>query len=317
MNMPAILVGGLAAVGYLAAAAVFEVAALPAAAQEIQTAEDQKQLEAWRKLSDEESLVAGARNVAALGFAVHNYAADHEGKLPPIAVPNAVLPFEKRLSGLVLLLPYIGQRPDYISDEDWPRHRQLYGVDQTTIEQARQLAGKIDLTKAWDAAENLEAARTVLSVFLAPKSGPMRDKNGFAVSHFAFVRGFHGADNGAYTEDGVAVSDIVDGTSQTIGIGQIRHDLGPWTAAGSSTSRSMYTPADETLRPRFGGSFRQGFLVNFVDAAPYFLVTETIPEDDLRELTTRDNRQVSPDGYRYRPLDDEDRQRLMDYLKAN
>ena len=45
MNMPAILVGGLAAVGYLASAAVFEVAALPAAAQEIQPAEDQKQLD--------------------------------------------------------------------------------------------------------------------------------------------------------------------------------------------------------------------------------------------------------------------------------
>jgi hypothetical protein len=311
------LVRGLAAFGYLAAAAVLDIAGLPAAAQEIQTAEDQKQIEAWRKLSDEDALVVGARNVAALGFAVHNYAADHEGKLPPIAAPNAELPFEKRLSGLVLLLPYIGQRPDYISDEDWPRHRKLYGLDQATIEQARQLADKIDLKKAWDSPENLEAARTVFPVFLVPKSGPMRDKNGFGVSHFAFVRGFHGVDNGAYTEDGVAVSDIVDGTSQTIGIGQINSALGPWIAAGSSTSRSMYMPADETPEPRFGGSFRQGFLVNFVDAAPYFLATETIREDDLRELTTRDNRRVAPNGHRYRPLDDEDRLRLMENLRAN
>lgn len=315
MNLRTILVGGAAAVCFLACAAVFDFPLLRSAAQEIQTAEDQKQLDAWRKLSDEEALVAGARNVAALGFAVHNYAAAHEGRLPPIAVPNAELPFEKRLSGLVLLLPYIGERPDYVSDENLPSHRKFHDVDQATMQQAKQLYRKIDLKKAWDAPENLEAARTVLSVFLAPKSAPIRDKNGFAVSHFAFVRGFHGADNGAYTEEGIAFSEIVDGTSQTIGIGQIRTQLGPWTAAGSSTSRYVYLPADETAQPRFGGPFSQGMLVSFVDAAPYFLLTETIAEDDLRQLTTRDDREVAPSGFRYQPLDEEDRQRLMEYLK--
>lgn len=312
-----ILVGPVAAACFLACCVVLHLLSLPAAAQEIQTAEDQKQLEAWRKLSDEEALVAGTRNVAALGFAVHNYAAANQGKLPPIAVPNAELPFEKRLSGLVLLLPYIGERPDYISDGELPGHRKIHSVDQATMEQAKQLYKNIDLEKAWDAPENLEAARTVFSVFLAPKSGPMRDKNGFAVSHFAFVRGFHGADNGAYNEEGVALSDIVDGTSQTIGIGQIRSELGPWIAAGGSTSRYMYLPNDETTQPRFGGPFGQGWLVTFVDASPCFLATERIPEGDLRRLTTRDDRDVAPIGYRYRPLDDEDRQRLMEYLKPN
>ena len=57
MNLRAILVGGVAAVGNLTGSAVFEVTVVPAAAQEIQTAEDQKQLEAWRKLSDEASSV--------------------------------------------------------------------------------------------------------------------------------------------------------------------------------------------------------------------------------------------------------------------
>lgn len=113
------------------------------------------------------------------------------------------------------------------------------------------------------------------------------------------------------------LADIVDGTSQTIGIGQIRSELGPWTAAGSSTSRYMYLPADETNEPRFGGPFSQGFLVNFVDAAPNFLLTETIAEVDLRQLTGRADREVAPNGYRYQPLDEEDRQRLMEYLKPN
>ncbi|HTM55392.1 MAG TPA: hypothetical protein VL175_15285 [Pirellulales bacterium] len=317
MNLRGFFVGGVSAVCFLVFAAGLDFSARFAAAEEAQTGEDQKLLDAWRKLSDEEALVAGARNTAALGFAVHSYAADHDGKLPPIAVPNPGLPFERRLSGLVLLLPYIGQRPDYVSDEDLELHRKIHGVTQDVIHQAMQLYRKIDLKKSWDAPENLEAARTVFPVFLAPKSAPLREKNGFAVSHFAFVRGFHGVDDGAYTEEAVAISDIADGTSATLGIGQIHTDLGPWIAAGTSTARYVYKPDDENAEPSFGGPFSQGWLVSFVDASPYFLDAQELTSDSLRQLTTRDSRQLSPDGYRYRPLDDEDRHRLMEYLKPN
>lgn len=316
MNLRGFFVGGVSAVCFLVIAAGVGFSARCAAAAETQAAEDQKLLDAWRKLSDEEALVAGARNAAALGFAVHNYAADHDGKLPPIAVPNSELPFEKRLSGLVLLLPYIGQRREDLSDERWDYRRKASGVTPDVIRQAMQLYGKIDLKKAWDAPENLEAARTVFPVFLAPKSGPLRDKNGFAVSHFAFVRGFHGVDDGAYTEEGVAFSDIVDGTVKTLGIGQIKTELGPWIAAGLSTARYVYKPDDENAEPSFGGPFSEGWLVSFVDGSPYFLLAPELTSDGLRQLTTRGSSQPAPDGYRYQPLDDDDRHKMMEFLNS-
>jgi hypothetical protein len=287
------------------------------AAQEVQMPEDQGRLDAWRKMSEEVATVAAARNLAALGFAVHNYADANGGKIPPIAVPNPALPFEKRLSGLVLLLPYIGQRPSYVSDEDWPRHRKLYGVDEAVIRQAKRAYQKIDLAKAWDDPINLGVARTVLPVFLAPKSAAMRDEQGFAVSHFAFVRGFGGVDDGAYTEKGVAITEIVDGTSATMGIGQIATNLGPWLAAGSSTSRYVFAPQDKTNQAGFSGPYRQGWLVGFVDAAPYFLATENILPRELHPLVTRAGGEVVDRAWLYRPLDPNDRERLMLYLKGN
>jgi len=284
-------------------------------AQEIQTPEDQKVLDAWHKLSDKEAIIVGARNLAALGFAVHNYADVHDGRTPPVAVPNPNVPFEKRLSGLVLLLPYIGQRPRYVSDEDWPLHRQRYGVDQAVVKQIQRVHKKIDLKKAWDDPANEEAAREVLPIFLVPKSAPMRDHYGYAVSHFALVRGFGGVDNGGFDEQGVALSDVVDGTVDTIGFGQIRTQLGPWLAAGSSTSRYVYFRPDEPRFPTLAGPWGQGYLVGLLDASPAFLVTETIPEAELRRFVGRADREPVERAFLYRPLDEQDLEQLMKHLR--
>ncbi len=59
----------------------------------------------WRTLNDAEKDRITKRHLHALIFAVHCYADANEGLLPPAAVPNPDLPADKRLSGLVLLLP--------------------------------------------------------------------------------------------------------------------------------------------------------------------------------------------------------------------
>ena len=53
-------------------------------------------LQQWESLSDEEADAITVRRLRALAVAVHLYADEHDGQLPPPAVPNAALPPEKR-----------------------------------------------------------------------------------------------------------------------------------------------------------------------------------------------------------------------------
>jgi len=225
----------------------------------------------------------------------HLYADEHNGVLPPPALPNPDLPPEKRLSGLVLLLPYLGQRPSYAkpTDEWWKEWRL---ADEVT-NAAQQLYQSIDLTKAWDDPVNLKAARTIVPVFLAPGAAPFRDERGYAASHFAFVRGYEGEENGAFPLEGkVGIPDIRDGTSNTLGLGQIHSHFGPWIAAGPSTSRHVYDPSADSEAPSFGSPHVGGGYFANCDAYTYFLDMAKTDPKTLRYITER------ADGH---PIDNE------------
>jgi hypothetical protein len=202
---------------------------------------------------------------------VHKYW-ETTNSFPPAVVSNKKLPPEKRLSGLVLLLPYL--------DREW------FGEDVSKA--AQQLINGMDLDKAWDDPVNLKAAKTVVPAFLAPRSGSFRDENGFAVSHFAFVRGAQDVDNGIFTDNGgIPVEDITDGTVDTFAIGQINKHLGPWTAAGPSTSRHTYDSqhaGDET--PTFGSNWPGGYFIAMGDSSVGFL-SDPCPAEFLFAHTTR------------------------------
>ncbi len=173
--------------------------------------------------------------------AMHKYH-DAHASLPPAVVPNPALPPERRLSGFVLLLPFL-DATDFPNDgNEGPRF-----FDRELSAMAKTLHETIDIQKAWDDPVNLKAARTVVPAFLAP-GNPFRDKNGYAVSHFAFVRGAVGKDDGAFNDTvGVtfvnAAEVIADGSVNTLALGQINDELGPWTAAGFSTGRHAYHPS--------------------------------------------------------------------------
>lgn len=211
------------------------------------------------------------RHLHGLVVAVHNYS-DTTNSLPPAVVSNDRLPPEKRLSGLVLLLPYL--------DKEW------FGEDVSKA--AQELINGMDLEKAWDDPVNLKAAKTVVSAFLAPRSGPFRDENGFAVSHFAFVRGAQGVDNGIFTDNGgIPVESISDGTVDTFAIGQINKHLGPWTAAGPSTSRHTYDSQHSTDETRtFGSNWPGGYFIAMADSSVGFLNGQC-PANYLYAHTTR------------------------------
>lgn len=182
----------------------------------------------WKALSPEQRDQLTQKNITAVMGAVHKYVDDHKGMLPPAAVPNDSLPPEKRLSGFVLLLPYLN---------------------------AKAIYDQIDQTKAWDDPANATAAKSIVPEFLCPDESVVVDAKGLAVSHFAFIRGSKQRDNGMFPLTGntaLAIPDINDGTSATLAMGQIHSDFGPWIAAGAPTARFIDPPSENSKTPGFG-----------------------------------------------------------------
>src|SRR5262249_45205124 len=121
----------------------------------------------------------------------------------------------------------------------------------------RKLFEMIDLKKAWDDPANAKAARTLVEEFVTPSGAPLRDRQGFAVTHFALVRGSLANEQGLFPLDqpkGRHSFDVSDGLSLTVAIGQVHADLGPWIAAGPATARRVAHPTVAN-EPTFGSQF--------------------------------------------------------------
>lgn len=248
----------------------------------------------WKYLSDEEADRITVRHLKALALACHVYAEEHNGQLPPPAIPNPALPPEKRLSGLVLLLPYLGKRPSYIDPKEkaWDQ----WGLADVRTQEA--VYNAIHLDKAWDDPANRNFLRTVLPPFVSPRGGPLLNEDGYAVSHFAFVRGALGNEDGAHPEGGKVVfirptedwpkdKVLADGSVNILGLGQIHSDFGPWLAAGPSTSRYVYHPSETPKAPTFGSLHEGACYFATCDAAIHFLDMAGTDPMTLRYLSGR------------------------------
>lgn len=224
--------------------------------------------EMWGTLSEADRNAINKRHVRAIVLAVHAYIDANQGFLPPAAVPNPQLPPEKRLSGLVLLLPYLGVRPSYIAEDD-PAWNEWHADHQA----AQEIYKRIDLTKAWDDPANAQAAKMIVTEFLSPDGAAVRDRQGRAVTHFAFVRGSRGRDNGMFplnTDIRLAIPDVMDGTINTLAIGQTHADPGPWIAAGPSTARFIDHPSVRQPGAGFGSRHAGAAWFANGDGATYF-----------------------------------------------
>lgn len=248
----------------------------------------------WKKLSADKVDEITLRNLRRIMWATHVYADANDGKLPPAAVPNKDLPPEKRLSGLVLLLPHLGVAPSYLDENDqtWKKWK----ADNVA---AKKLFASINLKKAWDDPDNENAARTLVSSFLAPSSAVLHDEEGNAVSHFAFLRGGARADNkpfdnGAFPMQGkkthLTFAEILDGTVATLAVGQIQNELGPWIAAGPSTARHLFHPAAEAKLPTFGSEHEGAAYFAYLDGSVYFFDMAAIDREQFGFLAGRNDR---------------------------
>lgn len=234
----------------------------------------------WNELDQAERDKIALRNLHGLVRAIHKYH-DVHGTFPPTEVPNSELPPEKRLSGFVLLLPYLGEATYLWQGEDGPRV-----FDRLSAESAKDLYRSIDLTKAWDDPVNLRVARTLVPALLLPGVNTLRDPDGLALTHVAFVRGYNGKDNGAFTSEPRRISEITDGTVNTLAIGQVNQRFGPWIAAGDATSRFLYSGEITDDKVTFGGSNDFGcFFVN-CDSGPYFLDLSRTSAEAVGALST-------------------------------
>jgi hypothetical protein len=240
----------------------------------------------WDELTDEQAGQITLRNMRGLVRAMHMYN-DAHGSLPPAVVPNPELQPEKRLSGFVLLLPFL-DATDFVRDgKDGPRF-----FDPELSSMAASLYKTIDLKKAWDDPVNQKAARRIIPAFLAPLNGPFRDKSGNAVTHFAFVRGANGKDDGAFNDTvGItflnAEKTISDGTVNTLALGQIDNELGPWIAAGFSSARHAYHKSDAITAPTFGSRYDGGCYFVNCDSYAYFLDIDNTGAKNIHALATR------------------------------
>ncbi|WP_197169417.1 DUF1559 family PulG-like putative transporter [Novipirellula galeiformis] len=242
----------------------------------------------WAQLDEEEMGEITRNHLRGLVRAMHKYH-DEKGSLPPAVIPNEELPPEKRLSGFVLLLPYLDAR-DFSSGGELGNRF----FDDEIARAAKTLYDSIDRSKAWDDPANLEAARSVVPAFLAPGIKPIRSEDGYALAHFAFVRGALGKDNGAFTNAaGITIKDITDGTDSTLALGQVDTALGPWIAAGPATSRHVYHPSVENDALSFGGPYKGGAYFVNVDSFAYFLNTLKTKPEDYHALATRSGREIN------------------------
>lgn len=257
--------------------------------QSVGTAADPELPTEWAQLTDEEMGEITRNHLQGLVRAMHKYH-DEKGSLPPAVIPNEDLPPEKRLSGFVLLLPYLDAR-DFssgVEPGDW-------FFDDKVVRAAKTLYGSIDQSKAWDDPANLQAARTIVPAFLAPGIKPIRSEDGYALSHFAFVRGALGKDNGAFTDEtGITFKDVTDGTSSTLALGQVDTALGPWIAAGTATSRYVYHPSLESDAPSFSGRHEGGGYFANIDSFAYFLDLRKTNPEDFHALATKSGKELVP-----------------------
>jgi hypothetical protein len=250
------------------------------------TSSDERLEQRWKPLKNVEAANIARQHIQGLIRAIHAYQTDH-GTLPPAVVPNPKLAAGKRLSGLVLLLPYLDARLDY------DKKPTLY-FDPIDVKLAKEVFESIDLKKAWDDPVNLKAAKTIIPAFLSPHSGKFRDEKGYGVTHFAFVQGSENGLDGAFPGDaGLKIADIEDGTVNTLALGQVINDLGPWIAEGLATARQAHAPTDK--HPGAFGSLyhKNGCYMAFCDASARFMIFDEKTNAVLQWLAARNDGELA------------------------
>jgi len=195
--------------------------------------------------------------------------------VPAGTVVRPELPPDRRLSWVAPLLPTFNQsRQDTVT-----------------------LFGQLDLTRPWDEGPNAAAGRAPLRLLVSYAAPPATPPGDPAVTQFVGVGGV-GADApalplgadlvadpraGCFRYDGpTPFAAIADGLSQTILLGEVSTDLGPWLRGGPATVRPL--EVGPAARPaigvggQFGGNHLAGGIFGMADHGVRVLTARTDPQ---------------------------------------
>jgi predicted Zn finger-like uncharacterized protein len=190
----------------------------------------------FRVEDSKQRLVVG-NNLHMMGLAFHNYAQEHDGKLPEAVPPDTDMlrmlrRSQTRLSWRVALLPYLEQ------DTLWKQFQQ---------------------DEPWDSPHNKALLTAMPRVFAHPKHP---EENAKGLTYFRVFTG-----KGTLFPEGYAIysiGNIPDGTSNTIFVVEAAEPV-PWT----KPEELAYDP-DKPL-PKIGGHFRGGTFVLLGDGSSRIL----------------------------------------------
>lgn len=185
-------------------------------------------------------------NLKQIGLAFHNYHDQHGSFPPPYVADASGTPL---YSWRVLILPYLEQVAAY------------EGFDKSA---------------SWDSPQNAVVAGTTIPQFLHPN-----DMTAAGTSYF-MPTGI-----GLIAEPGKAIklSDVTDGSSNTVLVVDAGYSIGPWAAPTDFdlSASSSYTIGDAgTIRPRDGQ-----ITVLFADGSVQSFDAATFPLQQLQSMFTR------------------------------
>ncbi len=204
-----------------------------------------------------------SNNLKQIGLALHNYH-DMYKQFPPAVIGPSNVPRERQFSWMVAILPFL---------------------EQGTLHDALRL----DLP--WDHPHNAGMLQMAPRTLLCPSDPASSTQEGFFRTSYVAVTGANFTDGPGNPigviglDKGLAVSEIVDGTSNTIMVAEVT-DGGPWFAGGNGTARRI----DDWLQNKSWSHHPGGGNVVFADGSVQFL-SSTTDIQTLRKLATAQGRE--------------------------
>ncbi len=195
-------------------------------------------------------------NLKQIGLAMHNFHSTNNRFPAPIRDKNG----KPLLSWRVAILPFLEQQA---------------------------LFNEFHLDEPWDSPHNRELVERMPQVYAVPGAKSEVGET--------FYRGFSGKHTlfDPAKKQGVAIQEVTDGTSNTIGVVEAR-EAAPWTKPDSDIAvdtESLKPEVMGAVLPQLGGQFPNGFNALFLDGSVRF-IKDTINPVTLRALLTRDAGEV-------------------------
>jgi prepilin-type processing-associated H-X9-DG protein len=234
------------------------------------------------RIRDVGARMSCSNNLRLLGVSLTLYH-DCYNQFPPAAVANKGLPPEKRLSWVVMVVPFV---------------------------QSDNLYSKMDKKKGWDAEENRFAAVMRVVYLLCPGHSQRMPDSTFEPSDYIGLTGI-GADAVTLPQDDpragvfgyerkLSLTELHSYEATTLVLMETACASGSWAAAGISTARGLETNSRPYVGAdgQFGGIHRGGVNALFADASVKFLKESIQP--DILEAFAKVNDKSKP-----RKIDDD------------